>query len=858
MSTLHLGPARPGGILFKSAIRTILARGALLALAAFAIMVTVSSDAAAQQTQTAFSEGHAICGGLDLRTGRLLDVCGFEKAAYTGKAVGKCPQGSFFDIGTWSCYTCPSGYNRTGFAVDTPQACSKQVPSQYKRATQIGTHKSCPNGTFKDPRNGGECWQCPAGYGRTLSAVNAWDACGAFGASARRAEFIDRVCPEGSIADLNGRCYTCPAGYRRTAAAVTAHNACFRNEDLKPAEQTAALTCKADEIFDFIDGGTCWKCPENSVRSVFGVKSNNACEFTNIRWEAAKRTPNGLFKLPGGHEIAAEVIKERTRIDEIIEEAIKAEKVSGTEAAKFRAETWEHVRTGPESSPILMAAAYKRVFDLIKDGPRTQPERDLLNYMAVYIQQSRQLAASEMNNVWQSWTRGQEARTSALATRSMHSAYDVGIAPPDLRGLVAQVMHLAPSAAMATAFLGAYALENVSPAFAQLTARAATTIRPFNWVQKVASIQQKALKAGAEISKAAAAAEAGAGVVGAFALPLAIMTASSVIFSIATDNALAQNEQISIVNDALETAKKPVNLSRLILNAEGRMEVMSNWALMTQEYYKPNAVTWNKLMPTPGKMTVSGTSVVLDVPNVPAVTLEGDRVVVNTPAGAAAQGSSTWVKVDGAARDVAIGSDGTVYAIGVTRVGGGYEIFKRAKTANRWTKLSGAATRIAVFGTQAWVLNDKGMIFAQSGNGWKKVQGPAAQDIGASAKGVWIIGVDRKILQRVGNGWKTVPGTAERIDIDSNGRPWVVNKQGNIFVHDNSQKWQKLPGAAVDVAADIPGAARVVGSDGKVYAFNGKTLNWDPISQDKDSLIIGAGDGQVWRLTKANDIYRLQ
>ena len=79
-----------------------------------------------------------------------------------------------------------------------------------------------------------------------------------------------------------------------------------------------------------------------------------------------------------------------------------------------------------------------------------------------------------------------------------------------------------------------------------------------------------------------------------------------------------------------------------------------------------------------------------------------------------------------------------------------------------------------------------------------------------------------------------------------------------IFVHNNSHKWQKLPGSAVDVAADIPGAARVVGSDGKVYAFNGTTMNWDPISQDKDSLSIGAGDGQVWRLTKANDIYRLQ
>jgi hypothetical protein len=589
-----------------SSLKPLLTRGALLVL--LSGIATFASDAAAQQTQAAFSEGHVICGGVDLKTGQLAKPCSFAKAEYTGKAVGKCPSGSFFDIGTWSCYTCPRGYNRTGFAVDTPKACSKQVSAQYKRATKVSSHKSCPNGTFRDPRNGGECWKCPSGFGRTLSAVDAWDACGKFGDSARRAEFVDRVCPEGTITDPNGSCYTCPDGFRRTAAAVTAHNACFRNEDLQPAEQTAALTCKAGEHFDFIDGGTCWKCPKTSVRSVFGVKTNKACEFTTIDWEAAKRTPNGLFKLPGGHEIAAEVIKERTRIDKVIEEAIQREKVTGAEADEFREEAWMHILTGPESSPILVAAVYTRVFDLIKNGPKTKAERDLLNYMAIYIQQSRQLAASEMSNIWESWTRGQQALTSALATRSAHSAYDPGIAPPDLKSLVANIMHLAPSAAMATAFFGAWALETVSPAFNQLTARVAMAIRPVTWAQKIAKEHAKALKAGAAISRAAAAANAGAGVAGAFLWPMAVMTASSVLFSMAADNALAQNQQIAVVNDALETARKPVNLSRLVMTPEGRMEVMSNWALMTQEYYKPNATKWNRLVPTqatPGKLAVN-------------------------------------------------------------------------------------------------------------------------------------------------------------------------------------------------------------------------------------------------------------
>ncbi|MBE0529446.1 MAG: hypothetical protein IH626_01380 [Rhodospirillales bacterium] len=828
---------------FKSALRTFLARGALLVLAAFGVMAGVS-EATAQQTQAAFSEGHAICGAMDLKTNKVLPPCGFAKSTYTRKAVGNCPKGSFFDLGTWSCFSCPSGFNRTGFAVDTPQACSRQISPDYKRATRVSGQKSCPGGSFFDGRNGGECWSCPSGFGRTMSAVDAWDACGKVFETARKAEFIDRICAEGAFPDPNGGCYTCPAGYRRTAAAVTAHNACFRDEELKAAEKMASLSCPAGELFDFVDGGTCWTCPTGAARSVSGVKTSQACEYTNMRWESAKRTPNGLFNLPGGHEIAAQVITERTRIDAVISKFISESDLKKTESDELKTKAWDLIRTTPESSPILKAAVYDHVVDLVKNGAKTKPERDLLNYLAVYVQQSRLLAATEMQKVWQSWVRGRQALTASRGN-NMVNAYDTGVAPPDMAGLVGDVMSLAPGAAIVMTFYGATAAEGVSPALAQLTARFAMAIFP-NRFREATVAAVSAARTGAT----AAASSASAGI-GAFGGPLIILTATSVLATIATDIALDQNKQEAIVNDALQTAQKPVNLARLLLTDDGRTEVASNWALMTQEPYKPNARTWAALMPQTQQTSAGGNAS-------QTLALVGERVVVNGPSGAAAQGASKWVKIDGAARDVAIGSDGTVFVIGTTQEGSGYQIFKRAKTATTWTKLSGAATRIAVFGTQAWVVNSKGMIFAQSGTGWKKVPGPAAQDIGASAKGVWIIGVDGKIHQRAGNGWQYVPGNAQRIDIDQDGRPWVVNEQGNIFVHNNNLQWDRLPGAAVDVAVDIPGAAQVVGSDGKVYVFNGTKLNWDPVSQDTDAQAIGAGNGQVWRLTKTNDIYRLQ
>ncbi|MDF1749250.1 MAG: hypothetical protein P1V34_10295 [Alphaproteobacteria bacterium] len=804
--------------------------------------MTSASDAFAQQ-QAAFTEkGYAICGAMDLRTNTLLAPCGFDKAKYTRKAVGKCPAGSFFDIGTWSCFKCESGFNRTGFAVDTDMACSKEISPEYKRATKVGKQKSCPSGSFFDGRNGGECWSCPAGFGRTMSSVDSWDACGKIFETARSAEFIDRVCAEGTFPDPNGNCYTCPTGFRRTIAAVTANNACFRNERLQAAEHTASLTCPAGELFDFVDGGTCWECPTGSVRSLYDVKSNKSCEYTNMRWESEKRTPNGLFGLPGGHEIAAEVILDRTRIDAIITKFIAENNLNKAKSEEFKTEAWNLIQTEPELSPILKAAVYDHVVDVIKRGPKTKPEIDLTEYLALYVKYSRQLAASEMKNVWDSWVQGRQALTASRGN-NLVNAYDTGVAPPDMKDLVRGVMALGPGAAIVVSFFGATALEATSPAIANLTSKFAMTMLPYRFREATA-----AAATAARTGTTAAASSASASI-GAFAGPMIILTATSILATIATDIALEQNKQEAVVNDALQIAQRPINLSRLLLTDNGRIEVASNWALMTQEAVKPTTKLWAKLMPSTQQASTVN-------PELQNWTVEGDTVVIDAPA--VKRLSSKWVKIEGGATDVAVGSDGTTYAIGLTKIGGGYEIFKRAKTDKKWTKLSGGAIRVAVMDNEAWVINSAGKIFSQSGSKWRLVKGPAAQDIGASAKGVWIIGTDETIHQREGNRWKAVPGAAQRIDIDQDGRPWVVSAQGDIYVHDNSLTWVKLPGSAIDVAADVPGETRIIGTDGNVYVYNTDKRNWDLVSTDKDTLGLGAGGGQVWRLTKTNDMYQLR
>lgn len=255
-------------------------------------------------------------------------------------------------------------------------------------------------------------------------------------------------------------------------------------------------------------------------------------------------------------------------------------------------------------------------------------------------------------------------------------------------------------------------------------------------------------------------------------------------------------------------AKRSFKVKRLLATVKGSNEVSAQWAAAMG-----GAVTPAKA----DKVAIQKAAGVVLATYEPA---PAKVTAAQAPKKAAVQAASKWVKIGGSARDVAVGSDGTTYAIGVKKGGkGGYQIFKRAKTANKWTKISGAATRVAVMGTQAWVVTSDGQIFSQLGNKWKKVPGPAAQDIGASSTGVWIIDVNGKIHKREGNGWTNVLGTAYRIDIDADGIAIggtdvvaIADIDGQVRTWNSVQKiWTVTPG--------VSGVSSIgVTPDGRIWA----------------------------------------
>jgi hypothetical protein len=139
-----------------------------------------------------------------------------------------CPQGFLDPRNGGECWECPAGFNRTIFAVTASNACEAVLPATFSPAARQG-RADCAAGDVTDPRNGGECWRCPAGLVRTWSPVNGPEACGQPGGvfdRKRPATFIKSVgCNQGEFPDL-GSCWTCPAGAVRDVAHIESNRAC--------------------------------------------------------------------------------------------------------------------------------------------------------------------------------------------------------------------------------------------------------------------------------------------------------------------------------------------------------------------------------------------------------------------------------------------------------------------------------------------------------------------------------------------------------------------------------------------------------------------------------------------------------
>ncbi|MEQ9560824.1 MAG: ricin-type beta-trefoil lectin domain protein [Rhodospirillales bacterium] len=554
-------------------------------------------------------KGHSACGGLDAR-GNLQEPCGHRSAKFESKAVGKCPAGSFFDIGTWSCYTCPGGYNRNARAVTHARACEKPVTPRTAPAKFEGKGE-CPKGAFSDPRNGGECWSCPDGYGRTANKVDKWNACGMVGKKAVSAEFKGRLCAKpGSFWDPRGggECWSCAEDYQRTAAPVTANSACKITLNFAPATQAAALTCPAGEHFDFIDGGTCWSCGDGETRTWSSVKGPKACRSKRIEWAVPDRAMPGLFGLgKGADDILAKLIADRRKIDNAIKEAASIEDADERVALE---NAWKVIDTTPWDSPYLGLLLQETVIRAAAKAPAewTDSERDLLTSVAAKIQANRQFIAYQAKQAYETWIiasrKFYDERTKHSGAAIIYSSNQ--LTPPDYNQMVADAVQISAGVA---APLGNVLLMMFSPSFRDAVA-------PYRKMQKKAAVKasqyafknilkestkqaiKKALtkafeKVGSEALKqglkALASGSLSSTAAAAITGPAIIVVGAAVILTMEMDKFAALKEAEGKIRQAITIADRPVDLNLLFQQEDGLEEFQFHWMSLTGADTQPSA-----------------------------------------------------------------------------------------------------------------------------------------------------------------------------------------------------------------------------------------------------------------------------
>jgi hypothetical protein len=556
--------------------------------------------------------GTLICpiieGGSRLRLGCALYG---DRAKYVGKAPSaSCPDGSFGDPQNGGeCWTCPSGYIRNVSPISAKDACWKPIGETLAKATQVGKI-GCNNGFFFDPRNGGECWSCPAGYNRTLDPVTADRACSQtiFGPFSKASFGGKNVasCQSGSFSDpINGgTCWTCPAYYRRTLNSVTSDGACAQTQETKYSEATQKSGCSmypapvgyGTPFRDPRNGGECWSCPVPLLRSAAPVNSNEtgnggACHAggntDRLVWQSPQFPEPGLPRfMPGLLQMA---LADPKAVDAFL--SVRA----GNDPAKKRA-LWASMIADPASSAELKALMFASLLTAAENPNASIVAKGSVREFEEYARARRTFVAQEAVRMFDNWQQidgynmVQEARrasgimgisSSVLGSAgSDYQEYAWTAAAPDSAGLEFVVASAALSTLSTT--LPTSTFNNNNPSF-QLMYLQPVSFALGNAIEKLAE------KGGEQMSKASGFAKIAGGmkVLGANAFFVALTLVNAGIeIGTGIETLLDKDKAAAQYASLVTEAQQPVSVKAMLDSKDeaDQRALMLFWSLATSPY----------------------------------------------------------------------------------------------------------------------------------------------------------------------------------------------------------------------------------------------------------------------------------
>lgn len=256
--------------------------------------------------------------------------------------------------------------------------------------------------------------------------------------------------------------------------------------------------------------------------------------------------------------------------------------------------------------------------------------------------------------------------------------------------------------------------------------------------------------------------------------------------------------------------------------------------------------------------------------------------------------SDSLETVPGFAKQIAVGADGSVWAI---TTDGGWDVTAKWN-GSTWVEDGGVAAHIAV-GPDGipWCVKATGEIYRRvSGDpsvvgaysrtaGWVLMPGMAADIAIGADSSVWALGLgransqgDHTVYKWGGSadiGWLTAAaGVGARIAVGPTAiggptRPWVMHADGSIYRLDNAAgPWTSLPGSALDIAVSPEGYAFMLGTNSSLYVFDEQPflnqgnppapaeMGWCGAATGGGAHVAAGPNGRVWLLNSAGSISR--
>ncbi len=227
-------------------------------------------------------------------------------------------------------------------------------------------------------------------------------------------------------------------------------------------------------------------------------------------------------------------------------------------------------------------------------------------------------------------------------------------------------------------------------------------------------------------------------------------------------------------------------------------------------------------------------------------------------------GALAFTLVEGKVRDLGVGPEGHVYAVGDS---GQLLRFNDDERAFEGFSLSVKADRVAVDKEgKPWVVTVLGQVYHYDGTMWRQISGPKgkARDVAVGLDDTVVVSDDSGRLYEYRPGKKRlilVQGRGDRLGVDPQGAAWAVDLEGRIW-NCLADPCQRVPGSGRDIGIGPDGSIFLAGEDGRLlrygreYTTQGLTGQWERVPTKFTPINVSVGPkGLPWVATPGGEVY---